>query len=68
MTEAPPQDPGVVRTGSGLVVEDLRIVLETVRVILFGHRRDTVAAATAVPAVPPPALALTGSVNQGQAA
>ncbi len=27
MTEAPPQDPGVVRTGSGLVVEDLRIVL-----------------------------------------
>jgi hypothetical protein len=47
---------------------DLRIVLETVRVILFGHRRDSVAAATAAPAVPPPALALTGSVNQGQAA
>jgi lipopolysaccharide/colanic/teichoic acid biosynthesis glycosyltransferase len=49
------------------VMLDLRIVLETVRVILFGHRRETVAAA-AVPAVPPPALALTGSVNQGQAA
>ncbi len=48
------------------VTLDVRIVLETVRVILFGHRREI--DATAVPAVRPPALALSGGVNQGQAA
>ena len=48
---------------------DLRIVLETVRVVLFGHRREADAAAAATPAaVPPPALALSGRLNQGQVA
>jgi lipopolysaccharide/colanic/teichoic acid biosynthesis glycosyltransferase len=46
---------------------DLRIVLETVRVILFGHRAEAGAAA-AMPAVPSPALALAGRMNPGQAA
>jgi exopolysaccharide biosynthesis polyprenyl glycosylphosphotransferase len=46
---------------------DLRIVLETLRVIVFGHRRDA-DAASAMPAAPAPALALSRSMNQGQAA
>jgi lipopolysaccharide/colanic/teichoic acid biosynthesis glycosyltransferase len=45
---------------------DARIVLETVRVILFGHRPD-VDRAVALPVPPAPALAL-GHMNQGQAA
>ena len=46
---------------------DARIVLETVRVILFGHRRE-VDGAVALPASPATALTLSGHVNQGQAA
>ena len=45
---------------------DLRIVLETARVIVFGHRREP--GATAPMAAPAPALALRGSMNPGQAA
>ena len=46
---------------------DLRIVLETARVIVFGHRREADAAAAVAPAASP-ALALSGSMTPGQAA
>ena len=46
---------------------DLRIVAETVRVIVFGHRREA-EGAPAVASVPSPALALSGTMTPGQAA
>ena len=49
------------------VALDARILLATVRVVLFGHRRQQDAAAI-VPVRPAPALALSGGVNQGHAA
>ena len=49
------------------VALDARILLETVRVVLFGHRRQR-EVATLVPATPRPALTLSRGVNQGQPA
>lgn len=49
------------------VALDLRILVETFRVVLFGHRVDGERPAAAQPAAAP-ALALSGHINQGHAA
>jgi lipopolysaccharide/colanic/teichoic acid biosynthesis glycosyltransferase len=46
---------------------DLRILLQTIRVVLLGHGATLERPAIAPPA-PAPALSLTGSMNQGHAA